>query len=267
MGRSCFTCGAVVGVLAVVALLLVAPAESLNCTSQKFTNKQVYANCTDLPHLSANLHWSYDASNSSLSVAFVAPPPKPDGWVAWAINPNATGMAGSQALLAFKSNGSVTIQTYDIRSYNFSQSGLKLVYEVWDLSAEDSNGTIKIFGKWKLPAGTKKVNQVWQVGPGLNPQGYPMIHAFQPENLQAKANLQLVGHEAVSPTGSAPAPGPSGSAPGPSSSAPGTPGSAPGAPGSAPGTPGSAPSGASTLRGGLGVGLFLILGSLIAYRS
>jgi hypothetical protein len=259
MGRPCFTCGAVVGVLAVVALLLVAPAESLNCTSQKFTNKQVYANCTDLPHLSANLHWSYNASNSSLSVAFVAPPPKPDGWVAWAINPNATGMAGSQALLAFKSNGSVTIQTYDIRSYTFNQSGLKLVYEVWDLRGEDSNGTIKIFGKWKLPAGTMKVNQVWQVGPGLNPQGYPMIHAFQPENLLAKANLQLVGHEAVSPTGSAPAPtgstapGPSGSAPGPSSSAPGT--------------PGSAPSGASTLRGGLGVGLFLILGSLIAYRS
>jgi hypothetical protein len=239
MGKPCFTCGAVLGlgVLAVVALL-VAPAESLDCTSQKFTNKQVYANCTDLPHLSANLHWSYNASNSSLSVAFVAPPPKPGGWVAWAINPNATGMAGSQTLLAFKSNDSVTIQTYDIRAYNFSLSGLKLVYEVWDLSAEDSNGTFKIFGKWKLPAGTEKVNQVWQAGPGLSPQGYPMMHALQPENLQAKANLQLVGQEAVSPTGSAASEPSASTTPAPS---------------------GSTPSGASTLRGGFSVGLFLIL--------
>ncbi|XP_062158750.1 auxin-induced in root cultures protein 12-like [Alnus glutinosa] len=197
--------------------------------TQKFTIKQVYSNCTDLPHLSAYLHWSFDASNSSLSVAFVAPPPKPEGWVSWAINPNGTGMAGSQALLAFKSNGSVTIQTYDIRSYNFSQSGLKLAYEVWDLSADVSNGTFKIFGKWKLSPGTEKVNLVWQVGPGLNSQGNPMIHEFFPGNLQAKENLQLVDQEAVSPTGSASEPTGS-TAHGPS---------------------GSALSGASTRRGGL----------------
>lgn len=253
MARTCCTRGAVVlGVLAVVALM-VAPGESLTCTSLKFTNKEVYPNCTDLPTLSAYLHWSYNSSNSSLSVAFVAPPAKTGGWVAWAINPNLTGMAGSQALVAFKSNGTLTVQTYDIKSYNFSLSGMTLSYKVWDLSAEESNGTIRIFGKWKLPANTEKVNQVWQVGPGVSPQGYPMIHATSPENLAARGTLQLVGQEAVSPPGSAP--GPAGSAPGPAGSTPGSNGSSPGA----------APSGASRVRGGLGVGLLLILGSLIVY--
>jgi len=39
-----------------------------------------------------------------------------------------------------------------------------------------------------LQAGTEKVNQA---SPGMTPQGYPMVHAFQPENLQAKGNLPL----------------------------------------------------------------------------
>ncbi|XP_059430493.1 cytochrome b561 and DOMON domain-containing protein At3g25290 [Corylus avellana] len=249
MGRLCFSCGAVLGVLAVA--LLVAPGEALNCTSQKFTNKEVYPNCTDLPHLTANLHWSFNVSNSSLSVAFVAPPAKPGGWVAWAINPTKTGMAGAQALVAFKSNGTVTIQTFDIKSYNFSQSGLKLSYEVWDLSAEESGGTIKIFGKWKLPAKTEKVNQVWQVGPGLSPLGYPMVHAFEAENLAAKAVLQLVGQAAAI----SPASEPNASAPGPNGSAPGSNGSAPAS---------GAPRGRGELGVGISMAVFMILGSLIA---
>ncbi|KAE8037810.1 hypothetical protein FH972_010366 [Carpinus fangiana] len=251
MGRLCFTCGAVLGVLAVA--LLVAPGEALNCTSQKFTNKVVYPNCTDLPHLSANLHWSYNVSNSSLSVAFVAPPAKPGGWVAWAINPTKTGMAGSQALVAFKSNGTITIQTFDIKSYNFSQSGMNLSYEVWDLSAEESGGTIKIFGKWKLPAKTEKVNQVWQVGPALSAEGYPVVHGFAPDNLASKGILQLVGQAAAI----SPAAEPSGSAPGPN-------GSAPGPNGSAPASPNGAPRGREGLGAGISMAVFVILGSLIA---
>lgn len=227
--------------------LLLASAESLNCTSQKFNNKQEYPNCTDLPHLGAYLHWNYNTSNSSLSIAFVAPPPSPKGWVAWAINPNSTKMVGSQALVAFKSDSTVTVQTYDIRSYNLSQSAMKLIYEVWDLSGEDSGGTIKIFGKWKLPAGPEKLNQVWQVGPGVSPQGFPMMHALQNENLHSAQALQLTGKEAVTPTS---APGPGESASGPSGSAP------------------TAPSGGASRRG-LGVGFsmaaLVILGSLISF--
>ncbi|KAG6630899.1 hypothetical protein CIPAW_13G053100 [Carya illinoinensis] len=177
-GRDWFA--VILGVLATA--LLVSPALSLTCTLQKLKNKNDYPNCTDLPHLGAFLHWNFNASNSSLSMTFIAPPAKTGGWVAWAINPNSTRMAGSHALLAYKPNSSaVTIQTYDIKSYNISLSGMNLSYPVWDLKAEESSGIITIYGKWKLPAKTEKVNQVWQVGPGIIPSGYPMIHGPRQE--------------------------------------------------------------------------------------
>jgi hypothetical protein len=54
--------------------------------------------------------------------------------VSWAINPNVTGMSGAQALLAFKSNGSVTIQTYNIRSTNFPYNFCLLFFFVFNLN-------------------------------------------------------------------------------------------------------------------------------------
>ncbi|KAK9902485.1 hypothetical protein M0R45_001574 [Rubus argutus] len=70
------------------------------CASQKFKNNKLYANCTDLSTLSSYLHWTYNASNSSLAVAFVAAPSKSGGWIAWAINPFGTKMRNTQALVA-----------------------------------------------------------------------------------------------------------------------------------------------------------------------
>ena len=93
-------------VVAVLVLgLVVSPGESLTCASQKFKNK-VYANCTDLPYLGAYLHWTYNAYNATLSIAFLAKPPQPDGWVAWGINPSSTKMPGSQTLLPTNPTGS-----------------------------------------------------------------------------------------------------------------------------------------------------------------
>ncbi|KAM4077740.1 hypothetical protein ACJW30_12G162700 [Castanea mollissima] len=217
MARLCFT------FLIILALtLMVSRTESQTCTSQSFTKGKVFTNCTDLPYLNAYLHWTYNATNSSLSIAYIAPTANPDGWVSWAINPNSTGMAGAQALLAFKFNGVMTIKTYNIVSYNFTTSGFNLSYDVWDLSTENSNGTITIFAQWKLKENTEKVNQVWQVGPGVTPQGWPMKHNYNPENLNSYGTLQLVKAEgpvispayAPQPVASghdAPAPTPSGS--------------------------------------------------------
>uniref|UniRef100_A0A2N9GDI3 DOMON domain-containing protein n=1 Tax=Fagus sylvatica TaxID=28930 RepID=A0A2N9GDI3_FAGSY len=176
--------------------LVVSPGESQICTSQKFTNNKVYTNCYDLPPLSAYLHWTY--FNSTLSIAFVAAPSKTDGWVAWAINPTATTMIGSQALVVFKSNGSLTVKTYNISDYDLSKVGTKLAYEVSELSAEESNKTYRIFATWNLLEMTEKVNHVWQVGPGVS-NGVPLIHAKNSENLQAVGTLQLVGTAAPSP--------------------------------------------------------------------
>ncbi|GMP48643.1 hypothetical protein CsSME_00015925 [Camellia sinensis var. sinensis] len=174
-----------------IFLLLVSPSHSLKCTSQTFTNKKRYTNCTDLPYLSAYLHWTYDSTKSSLSIAFIAPPAKSNGWIAWAINPTGTGMAGAQSLIAFKqSNGSMTVNTYNISSYS-SIVKSKIAFDVPEKSAEYSRGVMKIFATLRLPKGTASVNQVWQVG-GAVDHGIPVKHAFEAANLNAKGTLDLV---------------------------------------------------------------------------
>ena len=175
-------------VVAVLVLgLVVSPGESLTCASQKFKNK-VYANCTDLPYLGAYLHWTYNAYNATLSIAFLAKPPQPDGWVAWGINPSSTKMPGSQTLLAYESNGIPTVKTYNIRSYNLSSSETKLLYDVSDLSYEYSDSTITIFATWLVL--DEKVNHVWQVGPIS--QGVPGIHVTKADNLLSFGVLELL---------------------------------------------------------------------------
>lgn len=72
--------------LASLLLAAVAPARAAGggCAAERFSSNRVYAACSDLPHLGASVHWTYDAAASaSLSVAFVAAPPSPGGWVAW----------------------------------------------------------------------------------------------------------------------------------------------------------------------------------------
>ncbi|KAJ7961645.1 Cytochrome b561 and DOMON domain-containing protein [Quillaja saponaria] len=182
-----------------VFVLLFTSVSSLTCTSQKFANNQLYSKCLDLPSLSSYLHWTYDSSNSSLSVVFLAPPAQRDGWISWAINPTGTGMAGSQALIAFKSNGVITVKTYNISSYtSIVQS--KLSFDVWDMRAEESDGLIKIYAKVKVPEKAEKLNQVWQVGPSVT-AGRPDKHEFQTENLNAKGTLSLNGGEQSFSTG------------------------------------------------------------------
>ncbi|KAJ7961644.1 Cytochrome b561 and DOMON domain-containing protein [Quillaja saponaria] len=179
-------------------VLLISPVCSLTCTSQKLTGNKLYSNCTDLPQLDAYLHWTYNASNSSLSVAFIAAPAGKNGWVAWAINPTAEGMAGSQALVALKSGGSVVLKTFNISSYS-SIVESKLSFEVWDTRAEEKDGKITIFATVKVPEKAEKVNQVWQVGPSVT-NGKPDKHEFKPPNLASKGSLKLVETSAGSTT-------------------------------------------------------------------
>ncbi|OAY32883.1 auxin-induced in root cultures protein 12 [Manihot esculenta] len=190
--------------------LLFSPSSSQKCTSQKFRNNKLFANCTDLPVLDSHLHFTYNSSNSSLSIAFIAPPAQPEGWVSWAINPTATGMIGSQAFIAFISNGSVVVNTYNISSYSALQLS-ELSFNVWDLSAESDGKNIVIFATVKLPEKAQSLNQVWQVGASVS-GGRPNKHDMAEVNLHSKGLLELVGGGAPAP---APAPG-SGSAPRPS---------------------------------------------------
>ncbi|OIS98985.1 PREDICTED: cytochrome b561 and DOMON domain-containing protein At3g25290-like [Nicotiana attenuata] len=171
---------------------------SMSCTSQKFTKNRIYEHCNDLPHLNCYIHWNYNSKDFSLNLAFVATPTKPNGWIAWGINPNATGMVGTQALIAFKqSNGSIVAKTFKLNSYKSIVPG-ELAYRVTNIEAMYSNGMMVIFASVKLPEGMKELNQVWQVGSSVLNGTFPGIHDFQPENLNSKGKLDLMKGKSIS---------------------------------------------------------------------
>ncbi|GAV70164.1 DUF568 domain-containing protein, partial [Cephalotus follicularis] len=146
--------------------LLISHGFSLTCSSQTFTNNNLYTHCLDLPTLTSYLHFTYDESNTTLSITFIATPSKSNGWIAWAINPTRTGRVGAQSLVAYKdsSTAAMTVKTYNISLYS-SVVQSKLDFRVWDFREEEmSDGSMMILGKVKVPMelvvkGT--MNQIW----------------------------------------------------------------------------------------------------------
>ncbi|OIV98680.1 hypothetical protein TanjilG_23972 [Lupinus angustifolius] len=181
--------------LLLTLFITITSSQTQKCTTQKPTipkTNTFYSHCIDLPYLKSFIHYTYNPSNSSLSVAFIASVPPPSGWVSWGLNPTETGMAGTQAIAAYSIDGVVKIKTLDIKSYKVLVPG-KLSYEVWDLSAEQSGGLIRIYATFKVPKGNgNEVNQVWQVGPSVT-NGKLDVHGFASENLNAKGKLNLSG--------------------------------------------------------------------------
>lgn len=175
-----------------VLLFQIQPSISATCNSQKFTKNRIFKQCNDLPQLKSSVHWTYDSEESVLSLAFVAAPAKPDGWIAWGINPNATGMIGTQALIAFKKpdDDSLIVKTFRLNSYK-SIEQVEILYKVSRLEAEYHGGLMMIFATINLPKGISTLNQVWQVGSSVMNGTFPAIHAFQPENLSSKSKLDL----------------------------------------------------------------------------
>ncbi|CAL5386061.1 unnamed protein product [Camellia sinensis] len=190
--------GLILGLL--LAISQISPSQSLTCTTQSFTNK-LYEYCSDLTQLSSYLHWTYYSSNSTLSIAFVAPPAQSDGWISWAINPTATGMVGSQAFVAFKnSNGVMTVKTFNISSKSLNAPS-NLSFDFTAVSAESSGSMMRIFATLTLPNNTATtLNQVWQVGPSVT-NGSPNPHAFQAANLNSIGTLDLLKGQSNGVTG------------------------------------------------------------------
>ncbi|KAF3327747.1 Auxin-induced in root cultures protein 12 [Carex littledalei] len=182
-------------------------ATKSTCSSYKFTNNKTYTKCTDLDQFRASLHWTYNA-DGTLSIAYIAPPASPTGWVAWGINPTAESMIGTQALIAFReSNGSMAVKTYNISSYTSVQES-PISYETSDLSSVfGSDGNIVLFATLKIGKSVEILNQVYQVGSSVT-NGAPDKHALKPANLASKAELALTGTKFTS-MGPAPAPAPS----------------------------------------------------------
>ncbi|KAF8402169.1 hypothetical protein HHK36_013121 [Tetracentron sinense] len=188
----------ILGFSLLLLLLQIPPSLSLTCSSQTFTKNRLFKFCNDLPHLSSYLHWNFDSSKSSLSIAFIAPPAKSGGWVAWAINPTGTGMVGAQSLIALEENGLMTVKTYNISGYR-SIVQEKIAYEVSNMEAESENGVMMIFATVALPKSMTTLNQVWQVGRSVA-NGGPGVHEFQAPNLNSKGTLDLLKGESTTTT-------------------------------------------------------------------
>ncbi|KAJ4795051.1 Cytochrome b561 and DOMON domain-containing protein [Rhynchospora pubera] len=159
-----------------------------------FSENRLFASCIDLSQLSASLHWTYDPTNSTVNVAFTAPNPNSNGWVAWALNPAKPSMVGSQAIIALHdSDGKIVVRTSNISTYSgvdFSP----IMYDVWGMEAEQGEiggvSVMSFFASIKLPHGTTKMSHVWQVGPESK-SGELQKHDFGEENLNSKGVMNF----------------------------------------------------------------------------
>ncbi|XP_058093498.1 cytochrome b561 and DOMON domain-containing protein At3g25290-like [Magnolia sinica] len=177
-------------------LLLSIQSHSATCPSQTFSSNRIFTLCVDLPHLSSSLHWTYNASSSTLHLAFVAPPASSNGWISWAINPTGPAMIGSQSLIAFRnSSGLIAVQTFNISDYVIKPS--KIAYNVSNLVGEYSDGVMRIFATVDLPTGLTTLNQVWQVGHSVT-DGIPDKHDLLSENMNSKGTIDLLKGESGS---------------------------------------------------------------------
>ena len=179
--------------LVVAAAVVAAPARVAAagaCAAEKFSKNRLYATCSDLPALGASVHWTYNPAASTLSVAFVAAPSSPGGWIAWGLNPNSRDMVGTQALVAAPKGGGYAVETYDITGYSLDAPAT-ISYPTTDLAAEvGADGRVQMFGTLTLKNGTGEVNQVWQVGPVSG--GSIGAHAMAKANKAATGKLNLV---------------------------------------------------------------------------
>ncbi|CAA0826597.1 Cytochrome b561 and DOMON domain-containing protein [Striga hermonthica] len=176
---------------AMVAAALISPALSQPCVH---TPDPDFPNCKNLDQLNATLRWGFDVEHNTLFVNYSAPS-SASGWVAWGLNPTATGMLGAQALIAFRdSNGSYVVQTSNISTLAFRES--PIAYPVSNLSARYSGGRISFAAMLHLtgrPA-SGEVNHLWQVGP-VDSHGVVSVHDMTSDNLNSTGTLSLNGVE------------------------------------------------------------------------
>ncbi|WOL11672.1 cytochrome b561 and DOMON domain-containing protein [Canna indica] len=177
-------------------------AQAQSCTGETFSgNRPLYAFCNSLLYLRASLHWTYHAVNGTLDVAYRAPQ-SASGWVAWAINPSATGMIGANAFLAFpdSSTGAVTIWTTQFHSRNPTVQNEGLSFPVYNREAEYASGFYTIYATLELPANSTKVNSVWQSSTQLQ-NGEPSGHPTYGDNTNSKEILDLLSGQTTAAGG------------------------------------------------------------------
>ncbi|KAI3858883.1 hypothetical protein MKX03_006952 [Papaver bracteatum] len=151
-----------------------------------------FSACNDLPVLNSFIHWKYDPATRRVNLAYRHTNIDSNRWIAWAINPKAKGMQGSQALVAFLKDGKMTAYTSPLPEgrYEISLAQGKLSFDVPNIVATFRDREMTIFATIQLPSNTSTVvNQVWQEGPLDN--GNPGAHTLSGANIQSMGTLDF----------------------------------------------------------------------------
>ncbi|XP_044497520.1 cytochrome b561 and DOMON domain-containing protein At5g47530-like [Mangifera indica] len=189
----------IVFIVSVLICLIISSsfADQQACSKYSFSDNRRFASCIDLPVLDSFIHYNYESSSGNLDVAFRKTGISTPTWIAWAINPAATGMVGSQALVAYqKADGKMKAYTSPITSYKTSLEEGKLSFGVSDLTATFAKNEMTIFATLTLGEGNTTVNQVWQEGP-LSDDA-PEMHSTSGGNVQSMGKLNLLSGTASS---------------------------------------------------------------------
>ena len=183
-----------------VLMSMIFSSTAQSCKSYALSSNKTFRACNDLPYLNSYLHWNYDSSSNKLQIAYRHTGITSSRWVAWAINPTSTGMAGSQALVAYQqTDGTMRAYTSPISSYQTSLQEGKLSFDVSDLSATLANNEIIIFATIGLSNTSTTVNHVWQDGAVSG--NATQVHATSGANVQSMGTLNLLSGESSSTGG------------------------------------------------------------------
>ncbi|XP_010276683.1 PREDICTED: cytochrome b561 and DOMON domain-containing protein At5g47530-like [Nelumbo nucifera] len=148
-----------------------------------FPKGRVFKSCITLPVLNSFLHWTCNPSGT-VNIAYRHTGIGSSRWVAWAINPRARGMVGSQAFVAYQlPNGAMRVYAAPVTSYTTQLKPGVLSFAVSDLSATYANKEMIIYATLRLPRNMTVVNQVWQEGPLW--RNTPIMHPTSGENLDS----------------------------------------------------------------------------------
>ena len=136
--------------VATTALLSAAGATAQGCANATFPAGRSFERCNTLPVLGASLYWTYHAANGTAELAFRAPSGS-GGWVAWGINPDSAGMAGSNVFVATQDgSGAVSVLTTVLESTAPSLTNGTLKFDVpVPPTAEHAAGRTRSTPRWR----------------------------------------------------------------------------------------------------------------------
>ncbi|TMW98836.1 hypothetical protein EJD97_003421 [Solanum chilense] len=161
-----------------------------NCSTHQFTNNNIFSTCNPLAVLNSSLHWTYYPDNHTVDLAYRHGGVTESSWVAWALNPDGTGMAGCQSLIAFRnSSGQIHAYTSPIAGYSTDLSEGPLSFGVPRISAEFVGSEMIIFATLELPTGRSSFTQVWQNG-AVSGQAL-QVHRTSGDNLRSVGTVDF----------------------------------------------------------------------------